>query len=492
MTLKLLTGVLVLALAAVFLLGLYYLKCLKRMQKLLRDYQETGTACFSTMKETRESKLENTLQRLLDQAEKKEAQAKRERDEVASLLSDLTHQLKTPMANVIMYTELLEDENLTPEERQRFTYLARTQAKKMQWLLGNMLKASQLERGMISFSAEYTGIRETIRQAVSSVYAQAEERDIMIKVEPFEDRKLYHNPRWTAEAMENILDNAVKYSPSGSVVTVRVQPMEIYTQIEISDQGIGISGEEYNKIFRRFYRSSNAAQTEGSGLGLYLAQLILNNEKGGENQVKALDGVNLSVEEGEFVSVVGTSGSGKSTLLHMLGGLDYATSGSVFVSGKEIFKLNESELTIFRRRNIGFIFQNYNLVPVLNVYENIVLPIQLDGEKPDKRFVGEIMEMLGIQNKKNSMPNQLSGGQQQRVAIARALASKPAIILADEPTGNLDSRTSQEVLGLLKLTGERFHQTIVMITHNDAMAQLSDRVIRIEDGKIVGGEQYEK
>ena len=212
----------------------------------------------------------------------------------------------------------------------------------------------------------------------------------------------------------------------------------------------------------------------------------------GENQVKALDGVNLSVEEGEFVSVVGTSGSGKSTLLHMLGGLDYATSGRVFVSGKEIFKLNESELTIFRRRNIGFIFQNYNLVPVLNVYENIVLPIQLDGEKPDRRFIQEIMEMLGIQNKKNSMPNQLSGGQQQRVAIARALASKPAIILADEPTGNLDSRTSQEVLGLLKLTGERFQQTIVMITHNEAMAQLSDRVIRIEDGKIVGGEQDEK
>ena len=212
----------------------------------------------------------------------------------------------------------------------------------------------------------------------------------------------------------------------------------------------------------------------------------------GENQVKALDGVNLSVEEGEFVSVVGTSGSGKSTLLHMLGGLDYATSGSVVVSGKEILKLNEAELTIFRRRNIGFIFQNYNLVPILNVYENIVLPIQLDGEKPDRRFIQEIMEMLGIQNKINSMPNQLSGGQQQRVAIARALASKPAIILADEPTGNLDSRTSQEVLGLLKLTGERFQQTIVMITHNEAMAQLSDRVIRIEDGKIVGGEQDEK
>ena len=207
----------------------------------------------------------------------------------------------------------------------------------------------------------------------------------------------------------------------------------------------------------------------------------------GENQVKALDGVNLSVEEGEFLAVVGTSGSGKSTLLHMLGGLDYATSGSVFVSGKELFKLNESELTIFRRRNIGFVFQNYNLVPILNVYENIVVPIELDGEKPDKRFIKEIMEMLGILEKKNSMPNQLSGGQQQRVAIARALASKPAILLADEPTGNLDSKTSQEVLGLLKLTGEQFQQTIVMITHNDSMAQLADRVIRIEDGRITGG-----
>ncbi len=204
----------------------------------------------------------------------------------------------------------------------------------------------------------------------------------------------------------------------------------------------------------------------------------------GANLVKALDGVNLTVEEGEFLAVVGTSGSGKSTLLHMFGGLDYATSGEVIVSGKEIFKLNESELTIFRRRNIGFIFQNYNLVPILNVYENIVLPIELDGEKPDRAFIKEIMNMLGILEKKNSMPNQLSGGQQQRVA----LASKPAIILADEPTGNLDSRTSQEVLGLLKLTGEQFHQTIVMITHNDAMAQLADRVIRIEDGKITGGQ----
>ena len=216
----------------------------------------------------------------------------------------------------------------------------------------------------------------------------------------------------------------------------------------------------------------------------------------GGNQVKALNGVSLSVEEGEFVAIVGTSGSGKSTLLHMLGGLDYATEGTVKVAGKEIFKLNETELTIFRRRKIGFVFQNYNLVPILSTYENIVLPLELDGRKVDKAYVKEIVQMLGIKDKLNSLPGQLSGGQQQRAAIARALVSKPAIILADEPTGNLDSKTTQEVLGLLKLTGERFHQTIVMITHNEALAQLCDRVIHIEDGRIVedgrGGAGYAK
>ncbi len=214
----------------------------------------------------------------------------------------------------------------------------------------------------------------------------------------------------------------------------------------------------------------------------------------GGNQVKALNGVSLSVEEGEFVAIVGTSGSGKSTLLHMLGGLDYATDGTVKVAGKEIFQLNETELTIFRRRKIGFVFQNYNLVPILSIYENIVLPVELDGRKADKAYVKEIVKMLGIGDKLNSLPGQLSGGQQQRAAIARALVSKPAIILADEPTGNLDSKTTQEVLGLLKLTGERFHQTIVMITHNEALAQLCDRVIHIEDGRIVedslGGAGY--
>ena len=202
------------------------------------------------------------------------------------------------------------------------------------------------------------------------------------------------------------------------------------------------------------------------------------------NAVHALDGVNLSVEEGEFVAVVGTSGSGKSTLLHMLGGLDRPTSGKVLVDGKDIFSLKEEALTIFRRRKIGFVFQSYNLVPVLNVYENVVLPIELDGKKVDKTFIQAILQTLGLRDRQTALPNQLSGGQQQRVAIARALASSPAIILADEPTGNLDSRTSQDVLSLLKVTSQKFSQTMVMITHNEEIAQMADRIIRIEDGKI--------
>ena len=205
----------------------------------------------------------------------------------------------------------------------------------------------------------------------------------------------------------------------------------------------------------------------------------------GETQVKALDGVDLRVESGEFVAIVGTSGSGKSTLLHMLGGLDRPSSGSVLVNGREIFNLKDEELTIFRRRKIGFVFQAYNLVPVLSVYENIVLPVELDGRKPDRDYIHEVINTLGLEKKLNNLPNQLSGGQQQRVAIARAMAAKPAILLADEPTGNLDSKTSQDVLSLMKVTGQKFSQTMVMITHNEEIAQTAHRIVRIEDGRIV-------
>lgn len=211
----------------------------------------------------------------------------------------------------------------------------------------------------------------------------------------------------------------------------------------------------------------------------------------GDREVKALDGISLEVERGEFLAVVGSSGSGKSTLLHMLGGLDRPTSGKVFVDEKDISSLREDALCIFRRRKIGFVFQSFNLVPVLNVYENIVLPVELDGNIVDEKYVERVVEALGLKEKLLSLPGQLSGGQQQRVAMARALASKPAILLADEPTGNLDSRTSQDVLGLLKVTGEKFGQTIVMITHNEEIAQMADRIVRIEDGKIRGGENME-
>lgn len=211
----------------------------------------------------------------------------------------------------------------------------------------------------------------------------------------------------------------------------------------------------------------------------------------GDSMVKALDGINLSIDKGEFVSIVGSSGSGKSTLLHMLGGLDIPTSGKVMIDGIDLSELSKDEQTIFRRRKVGFVFQNYNLLPLLNVYENIVLPIQLDGIKPDEAFIDELLDVLGLQSKKYSIPSNLSGGQQQRVAIARALAVKPAIVLADEPTGNLDSRTSQDVLGLMKLTSEEFNQTVVMITHNSEIAQLAGRIVRIEDGRIFEGGHHD-
>lgn len=205
----------------------------------------------------------------------------------------------------------------------------------------------------------------------------------------------------------------------------------------------------------------------------------------GETAVRAVDNVSFEVEHGEFVAVVGTSGSGKSTMLHMIGGLDKPTSGEVIVDGRTLSDMKDEELTIFRRRNIGFVFQQYNLIPMLNVWENVILPVKLDGKKPQKAYVEMVVDTLGLSGKISNWPNTLSGGQQQRVAIARALATKPGILLCDEPTGNLDSQTSQDVLGLLKVTSEQFHQTIIMITHNEEIAQLADRILRIEDGKII-------
>ena len=221
-------------------------------------------------------------------------------------------------------------------------------------------------------------------------------------------------------------------------------------------------------------------------MGIVEAREIKKYYGSGEARVKALDGISLSVRKGEFVAIVGSSGSGKTTLLNMLGGLDVPDSGEVIIDGKRLNDFSDDELTVFRRRKIGFIFQQYNLLPMLNVWENIILPVKMDGLKADREYLKEVTAMLGLSDKQDRLPEELSGGQQQRVAIARALAAKPAIVLADEPTGNLDSRTSQDVLGLLKITGEKYSQTIVMITHNEEIAQLADRIVRIEDGKIAG------
>ena len=221
-------------------------------------------------------------------------------------------------------------------------------------------------------------------------------------------------------------------------------------------------------------------------MGIVEAREIKKYYGSGEARVKALDGISLSVRKGEFVAIVGSSGSGKTTLLNMLGGLDVPDSGEVIIDGKRLNDFSDDELTVFRRRKIGFIFQQYNLLPMLNVWENIILPVKMDGLKADREYLKEVTAMLGLSDKQDRLPEELSGGQQQRVAIARALAAKPAIVLADEPTGNLDSRTSQDVLGLLKITGEKYSQTIVMITHNEEIAQLADGIVRIEDGKIVG------
>ena len=275
-----------LAAAALLVLGasaalmIYYARRIRRMERILQSLQEQGSAPLDTMRESRESKLENRLQRILSQTAREQEQAAQERDEVTMLLSDLSHQLKTPLANVLMYAELLQDDSLDEAQRTSFAAETHRQAEKMQWLMKDMLKASRLEQGSVAFPADFCSIKKTVEQAVCGVRAQAERKKIRVVTEPFEDRALYHNPRWTAEALENILDNAVKYAPEGSQIAVRLRPLEIYTGIEIADEGIGVAPAEYNDIFKRFYRGKQVEQQEGNGLGLYLAQLILNREKG--------------------------------------------------------------------------------------------------------------------------------------------------------------------------------------------------------------------
>ena len=359
--------------------------------------------------ESRLSALETRMAHYLSASAVSAKNLAEEKDAIKTLIGDISHQTKTPIANLLLYAQLLEEQDLPPESREYASALEH-QAEKLRFLIDALVKTSRLESGVLAMTPKRHGIQQLLDAASAQAAPGAEAKAITLTVEPT-DLTARFDPKWT-------------------------------------------------KDLRKVYGS-------------------------GDTEVRALDGVDLTVEKGEFVAVVGTSGSGKSTLLHMLGGLDRPTSGAVLVDGKDIFSLKDEELTIFRRRKIGFVFQSYNLVPVLTVRENIVLPIQLDGNAPDKAYVERIIETLGLEAKLQNLPNNLSGGQQQRVAIARALAAKPAIILADEPTGNLDSATSLDVMGLLKVTAQKFSQTIVMITHNEELAQMADRIIRIEDGRIV-------
>lgn len=471
--------------------------------------------------ETQLARIGHRLARLYQIMQENRRRVDEERQELQTLVSDISHQVKTPVSNLKMATDTLLEKPMTEAERTDFIRGIRSQTDKLDFLFQALVKTSRLETGVIQLDKKPGRLFDTVAQAMSGIVYAAEKKEIAVSVDCPEDLTVSHDSKWTSEALFNLLDNAVKYTPAGGKIAVSVVLWEMYVEIKVTDTGKGISESNQDGHFRlpavnffemsercnisprfsmKFFGRCNISRTFGfyndlinrqkalkGVLNMSVLQTIdLKKYYGTEpNITRALDGVNFSVEDGEFVAVVGTSGSGKSTLLHMMGGLDNPTSGTVIVRGEELAKKNDEQLTIFRRRNIGFIFQNYNLVPILNVYENIVLPVELDGDTVDQKFLDEIVHLLGLEDKLKNMPNNLSGGQQQRVAIARALITKPAIVLADEPTGNLDSKTSAEVLGLIKRTSAEFRQTVVMITHNDDIARLADRIIRIEDGKIV-------
>ena len=471
--------------------------------------------------ETQLARIGHRLARLYQIMQENRRRVDEERQELQTLVSDISHQVKTPVSNLKMATDTLLEKPMTEAERTDFIRGIRSQTDKLDFLFQALVKTSRLETGVIQLDKKPGRLFDTVAQAMSGIVYAAEKKEIAVSVDCPEDLTVSHDSKWTSEALFNLLDNAVKYTPAGGKIAVSVVLWEMYVEIKVTDTGKGISESNQDGHFRlpavnffemsercnisprfsmKFFGRCNISRTFGfyndlinrqkalkGVLNMSVLQTIdLKKYYGTEpNITRALDGVNFSVEDGEFVAVVGTSGSGKSTLLHMMGGLDTPTSGTVIVRGEELAKKNDEQLTIFRRRNIGFIFQNYNLVPILNVFENIVLPVELDGDTVDQKFLDEIVHLLGLEDKLKNMPNNLSGGQQQRVAIARALITKPAIVLADEPTGNLDSKTSAEVLGLIKRTSAEFRQTVVMITHNDDIARLADRIIRIEDGKIV-------
>ena len=403
------------------------------------------------------SRVQGKLLQYYDIMNEGKLQSQKDKETIQGLVSDISHQVKTPVANLRLYAGILKNPALPAEKRNEFLGTMSGQIDKLDFLLQSLIKMSRLETGTFALHITEAPLKDTIAAAMSTVWARAEEKGIALLADCDSGITVQHDPKWTAEALGNILDNAVKYTPGGGSVAITVRPWQFYTRIDITDTGTGIPEEHYNDIFQRFYRGQEAA---------------------------AQDGIDLAIEKGKFTAIIGASGSGKTTLLNMLGGLDTPDEGEVIVDGVSLAGLKEKELAVFRRGKVGFVYQNFNLIPTLTVKENMLFPLSLAGSTPDPVFFQEILTLLHLEDRQNAYPNQLSGGGQQRVAIARALIAKPSVILADEPTGNLDSKSSQNVLGLLKLSVETWKQTLVMITHNLEIAQMADRVIRIEDGRI--------
>ena len=511
----------------------YLLVRLYRQKKEIYDFTEELQRCLTLMKagedigneaEFKDSlwdKIYQDLQELMDVWNRKNRQSHKEKEQIKELISDISHQGRTPMANIKIYLEILEEEQEDKVRRQECIGKLIKQTERMDFLMQSLVKLSRLETGIIEICEKDTKIFEVLGLAVAAVVPGAEAKEISVHVDCPETLKLFCDAKWTQEAIFNLLENAVKYTPKGGSIYISVMEQEVFGKISIRDTGRGIPAEHQAQIFQRFYREPEVHDEDGIGIGLYLARKIVTMQDGymevhsesgkggrilhlsaneikevvrteelkkyyplGTHTVKALDGVNLTVKEGEFVAITGKSGSGKSTLLHMLGALDVPTSGEVYIDGKSLASMTREEQAVFRRRKVGVVFQSYNLIPDLSVYENIVLPIELDGGYVDKAYIEELLRQLKIEDKRDALPGTLSGGQQQRTAIARALSYKPAILLADEPTGNLDTQTSHDVMGLLKTVARKYQQTTILITHAMDVAQLSDRIVYMEDGKI--------
>ena len=450
----------------------------------------------------------------------------REKRFLKNTIADISHQLKTPLAALNIYNGLLQDEAVSPSEVKEFADLSEQELDRIETLVQNLLKITRLDAGSVVLEKKNENVAEMVQDIARQYHYRAEQEQKKLILSGSEAVTLWCDRDWMQEAVDNLVKNALDHTKSGDTIQVEWNALPSMVQIKVHDNGSGIHPEDLYHIFKRFYRSRFSQDTQGIGLGLPLAKAVVEAHHGtievdmlsfsaqteiirlnrrnlqsegytmellevnhlcktygsGETAVHALKDVSFSVPKGEYVAVVGESGSGKSTLLNLIGGLDTPTSGKVLIDGKDVFAMKDRELTIFRRRNIGFIFQAFNLIPELTVEQNILFPVLLDYQKPDRAYLEELLTVLNLKDRRKHLPSQLSGGQQQRVAIGRALMTRPSLILADEPTGNLDTQNTSEVIALLKETSRKYEQTILMITHNRSIAQTADRVLQVSDG----------